>query len=75
MENICIKDLETSGIELLSDRESYLDEISSHKFDTINGGITPFIAVTAAVVATYESGKIVREVHDYKHAPSPIGWL
>jgi hypothetical protein len=68
--SIHIRDLEVPGFELLSDEENYLDEISSHEFNTTLGGSTPScvvasIAGTLAVVAgSIAISAGLRKLHD-----------
>jgi hypothetical protein len=74
---IHIRDLEVPGLNLLSDEESYLDEMSSHEVNVTLGGSTPVCAsaVIGSIAASVGITMATRMIHDRKEAWSPIGWL
>ena len=51
MATITISDLSPTGLNLFSDPENYLDELSDNNLTEISGGGTPSIAVIATLVA------------------------
>lgn len=67
MTHIAINDLSVPGLDLLSDEESYLNEISENELNLTVGGFSPVLIVSAAVgglALTYEASKATREIHD-----------
>lgn len=51
MSNIAISDLHTTGSDLFSDSESYLNDLDNNEIEIIKGGLTPALVwsvVTAA---------------------------
>jgi hypothetical protein len=79
VKSIHIRDLEVPGLELLSDEESYLDEMSSHEVDVTLGGSTPGCVAATVVIGSIAASvgitMATRMIHDRKEAWSPIGWL
>jgi bacteriocin-like protein len=57
MATITISDLSPIGLNLFSDPENYLDELSDNKLTEINGG-NPFLltALTGAALISFASG-------------------
>lgn len=51
MSSIKISDLSPAGSELFSDSESYMSELTDDNLETINGGATPIVAITARLSA------------------------
>lgn len=56
MANIKISDLHSTGSDLFSDSESYMNELGDSQLDIINGGSTPIIA---SVLVTAISASLV----------------
>ncbi|MEH1944189.1 MAG: hypothetical protein V7L01_28790 [Nostoc sp.] len=76
MTNILINDLNLSGFALISDEESYLNEINDDELNFTYGGFTPVAAVVSislAFSAGYEASKAAREIHDKNKGI--IAWL
>jgi hypothetical protein len=56
MATIAIPDLSIAGLDLFSDSESYVDELSDNDITVIKGGFLPYFisgAVSFAVGVTY----------------------
>ncbi|RCJ19626.1 hypothetical protein A6770_05650 [Nostoc minutum NIES-26] len=51
MANINISDLRPTGLELFSDSEGYMDELSYSEYNSIYGGLTPALVWSAVTVA------------------------
>ncbi|MDZ8134786.1 MAG: hypothetical protein RM049_05705 [Nostoc sp. DedQUE04] len=69
MSTIRISNLSVPGFDLLSDEESYLNEINNDEFDLTHGGATPAIAasilaVSGAVGVSIAVSKEVKKFHD-----------
>ena len=77
MKSIHIRDLEVPGLNLFSDEESYLDEMSSHEVNVTLGGSSPgcIVATIGSIAASVAITMATRMIHDRKEAWSPIGWL
>jgi hypothetical protein len=56
---ITISDLCYTGSELLLDSESFLDTLSDHETDGVNGGLTPVVIWGIAVTSEYVIGAMV----------------
>lgn len=57
MATITISDLSPIGLNLFSDPENYLDELSDNKLTEINGGNPFFLtALTGAAIISFASG-------------------
>ncbi len=72
MSTIRINDINVSGLDLLSDEESYLNEINNEEFDWIHGGGSPVgIAVVAGVVGIFAGSVVIskelKKFHDRRH--------
>jgi hypothetical protein len=56
--SIRINDLNVVGANLLSDEESFLNELSDDQSGLTHGGVTPFLALgLAAAWASYQVGR------------------
>jgi hypothetical protein len=77
VKSIHIRDLEVPGLELLSDEESYLDEMSSHEVNVTLGGSSPacIVATIGSIAASVAISEAARKVHDNNNLWTPIGWL
>lgn len=82
MKSIHIRDLEVPGLMLLSDEESYLDEMSDHEIEVTLGGFsTPgcvavtILATIASVGASIKLSEAARKIHDNNDLWTPIGRL
>ncbi|MBD2607482.1 hypothetical protein H6G81_23885 [Scytonema hofmannii FACHB-248] len=69
MTTIRISNLNVSGLDLLSDEESYLNEINKEEFDWIHGGGSPVgVAVVAGIVGIFAGSvavsKELKKFHD-----------
>lgn len=53
MSTITIRNLNPVGSDLLSDEETFLNELNDTDQDFVKGGLTPLFAVAASVAATY----------------------
>lgn len=52
MATIQLRDLSFAGYDLLSDDETFLNELSDSEQDLTKGGITPLFAVAASAAAS-----------------------
>lgn len=69
MPTIRISDLNVPGFDLLSDEESYLNEINNDEFDLTRGAGTPavaasIVAVSGAVAVSISVSKELKKFHD-----------
>ena len=72
MSTICISNLNVPGFDLLSDKDSYLNEISDDEFISTFGGGSPAV-VTGALLLGAGVSALARKVHDHnKGILSPL---
>lgn len=63
MSTISISDLKPSGLDLFSDSENYLDEISESEFTNVNGGIsTPVCLSIGARISAASSYRCYQSI-------------
>lgn len=65
MATISISDLSPTGLDLFSDFENYLDELSGDDLTKITGGSTPFCASIVATAISAVSGAVVSGIVGY----------
>lgn len=53
MSTISIQDINPVGADLLSDEETFLNEVNDTDQDYVKGGVTPLLAVGMSVAASY----------------------
>lgn len=62
MATICIKDLQ-AGFDLISDQETYLNELADEELDATKGGFTfiaTVVAFSSSVAASYAVSRFVK---------------
>lgn len=68
MSTITISNLNPVGVELLSDEETFLNELNDTEQDFVKGGITPSLAFSMSLAASFNVVKvgaiIVKEIMD-----------
>jgi hypothetical protein len=62
MSTISISDLKPSGLDLFSDSENYLDEISENEFTNITGGSTPVCLSIGARISAASSYRCYQSI-------------
>lgn len=67
MANILINELCVTGFDLLSDTESYLNEINDNEIDLTRGGFTtsPVCASLGVFALSFGVSVISRKIHDH----------
>ncbi|MBN4005260.1 hypothetical protein [Nostoc sp. LPT] len=65
MTTIHISNLEVPGFALLSDEESYLNEINNDEFNLTRGGASPAVVlILESIAASLAISVSARQVHD-----------
>jgi hypothetical protein len=62
MSTISISDLKPSGLDLFSDSENYLDEISESEFINVSGGSTPVCLSIGARISAASSYRCYQSI-------------